>query len=304
MARESSWSNIGNEVKGCETVEELLNRCNLNYDVVSKPIQYRVGGSWYRDTEHFINVDKDNPEHVFGVVGKNYNICQNRDAFDFINDIDGDIEFLKAGETHSGLVYIISQLPEIKVLDDVIRPNVIFQNGHNGSFSIKANICMLRIICQNQFAHAFKDSSNSINIKHSISMNENLANAREVLKRTHEYIKNYEWSAEKFATQHITDEVLQRVIRECIVNDAEKAEAEYSQNDIVRIDAFKAAYAEDDNNNFRGTAWGVINAVTDFTTHLQPLKKISDKYYERQFVKNTFDNKVLDKTIRILERAA
>jgi len=60
--------------------------------------------------DKFATVREDTGE-ILGVVGNNYNICQNEDAFDFINYMSNDIKFERAGQTASGLVYIVAQLP-------------------------------------------------------------------------------------------------------------------------------------------------------------------------------------------------
>jgi hypothetical protein len=50
---------------------------------------------------------------------------------------------------------------------------------------------------------------------------------------------------------------------------------------------FRQAYLAEDNQNFRGTAWGVINAYTDFITHKIPQGKTATKE-EGKFVMVTF----------------
>jgi hypothetical protein len=46
----------------------------------------------------------------------------------------------------------------------------------------------------------------------------------------------------------------------------------------------------DDNQNFKGTAWGMINAYTDYITHLAPKRK-TETIDMARFMAVTFDNK-------------
>ena len=65
--------------------------------------------------------------------------------------------------------------------------------------------------------------------------------------------------------------------------------------------AFVRAHNADDNSNFRGTAWGLINAYTDFITHQVPQGKTETRF-EGKFVQVTFGgqmNKVLDLIDRV-----
>lgn len=301
MSRVASWNNMGVDVNGLSKVEEVLQKSGLDYDVIKRPLKYREAGTWYTVPDKSVNVRKDNPAKVFGVVGSKYEICQNRDAFDFVNCINGDVKFVKAGETKSGIIYLISELPEIEVLGDKIKPNLIFQNAHNGLSSIRANICMLRIVCQNQFAHAFKDASNAINIKHTNrSMFGKLENAKEVLANTYEYIANYTDNAERLAVKKVDDKVLQNIISEMILNGKSMSSIESGSKEDDKVTRFINAYNNDDNMNFRGTAWGIINAWTDYSTHMIPERQ-SKNFEESRFINNTFNNKSLDKVVRMVE---
>ena len=52
-------------------------------------------------------------------------------------------------------------------------------------------------------------------------------------------------------------------------------------------EAFKKAHLQEDNANFRGTAWGLINAYTDMITHKEPAGKREDRF-EGKFINTTF----------------
>ena len=163
--RTATWQNIGVDVTGSSNVSDVLKRANLDYTVhkeqMMTPSGLIVPGRMA--TVATIN----GQDTVLGDVSDKYSICQNSEAFDFVDNISDELTFEKAGQTDSGMVYIIASLPELKVLDDLIKPYVILQNSHNGRYSLKATITPLRIVCQNQFNYAFGHSQNNISIIHS-----------------------------------------------------------------------------------------------------------------------------------------
>jgi hypothetical protein len=62
----------------------------------------------------------------------------------------------------------------------------------------------------------------------------------------------------------------------------------YKRSQIITArEAFANAYNHDDNQNFKGTAWGIINAYTDYITHKQATGKINTRD-ESKFIKVTF----------------
>ena len=301
--RNATWYNVGMDVN-TNSIEEVLEKADLNYTVVGRPIKYRVADKYYNVDNKMITIRQDKPEENFGIVSSNYQILQNSEAFDFVSSIDENLEFIKAGTTRGGIIYVISRLDEVEVLGDKIRPHLIFQNGHNGFVTIKANICMLRMICQNQFNYAFREASNAVSIRHNGDINEKMNNAKETLIRTKEYIAAYKSMAENFATTKVNDKMLQKIISEMFIKGKDIDDVEDKRGYIKKdIETFTEAYHNEDNQNFIGTAWGVINAYTDFSTHLAP-KKVSKNYFENRFVRNTFDNKGITKLVDVIQDVA
>lgn len=301
MSRNVTWNNQGVDVTNSTNIDEVLKTSKLDYMVVKAPLQYNIGNKSYDVPKKVMTLKAEKPMETFGIVSPDYNICQNKEAFDFINYVDEDIKFIKAGETKSGIVYIISQLPEINVLGDTISPHIIFQNGHNGFITIKANMCMLRLICQNQFNGSFRDASNVFKIRHNNTMNEKLNTAKETLKETKQYIQSYKDMANEFSGKHVNDAMLQKIISKMILDNKNLDELEDKRGKLEeKVNNFKQVYNADDNQNFKGTAWGVINAWTDFATHTVAPKK-SNTFEERRFISNTFESKKVDNLIQILE---
>jgi len=281
MNRTATWANIGTNLDNASNISEVLQQSGLNYTVHKEKI---VTESGLIIPEQVATV-KDNGK-VLGVVGKNYEICQNAEAFDFANYIDGDVEFIKAGETHSGMVYIIGVLPTVNILGDAFTPHLIFQNGHNGRYCVKTAIVPLRIVCQNQFNWAFKEAQNSITIKHNGLLEYKLANAKMVMRDTAEYMKTLNQKVELFAGLKLTPAMVTKVIENFFpikedMTDRQKA------NILNQRVQFERAYNEEDNVNFRGCAWGMMNAYSDYLTHREV--KATKNASENQFMTVTFN---------------
>ena len=198
--------------------------------------------------------------------------------FSFIDYIGGDsvgFEYVKAGETAKGLVYIIAKIPSVTLLGDSITPYIIFQNSHDGLNSVKATICPLRIVCQNQFNVSFKQSPNTVRIIHSAQMDQRILTAREMMRDVAEYMETFEDTAETLATKHISYNEVIQVFNDVFEYKPEKMSDRQKRNfDDARND-FLACYNNDDNQNFVGTAWGVMNGAADYLTHHKSVRQTS-----------------------------
>ena len=278
--RTSTWENIGTNIKA-DNITDALQKANLDYTVTKAQI-YTKDGLLIPD--YVATVREDSGDYL-GVVSPNYGIVQNRDAFDFVNYIDEDIKFVKAGVTGTGMVSVIGKLPNTKILGDKCEPYAIFQNSHNGKYGVKSTICPLRVVCQNQFNYAFNHSANTVTVRHSKSVEDRLADAREVLKGIYGYMGTLNDEAERLATIKIDTSMLERYLNSAFKINEEDSRAKTAQ--VFRRDEFMQAYNQDDNANFRGTAWGIINALADYSTHKTPLRK-TESIEENTFLDVTF----------------
>lgn len=309
--RTATWETVGKDVSKSKNINEVLSKSGLDYTVTKAPIffdaalpEFEEDGTpkikipeCIRPVPKKVVTFRTDTQQVKGIVGEDYQICQNRDAFDFVNNITEDMEFLRAGESGNGTSWIIAKFPQVEVLGDAISPHLIFQNGHNGSIGIKAAMCMLRLVCQNQFNAAFSEAANTISIRHIGDMDSKLTAARETITKTHDYIKHYRGTAEELASKKITNKMLQDIIRKMI---ADENEVEEDSLAFERIKYFHDCYNSDDNQNVKGTAWGVMNAYTDFLTHL-PIGRKTKSIEDKHFIKTTLESKNCGRMLNLLE---
>lgn len=285
--RTTTWHAIGKDVQECKDVEQVLKASKLDYDVVKMPIS--VLGATEAIPNRFIT---GRPEQggfkTYDVVSDKFEIIQNRDAFDFVNYMGEDLQFEKAGETMSGMVYIIGKLPEVNILGDKFIPHVIFKNGFDGKHKIMAAITPLRMVCQNQFNFAFKNTANAMTIRHVQNAESKLVEARETLKLCADYMSELNNMAERFAAMKLTGDRAERVVKYLFPIPEDTEINPFKRKSLEENRArFQRAIDADDNANFKGTAWGLVNAYTDFITHKEPAGKRDDRF-EGKFVNTTF----------------
>lgn len=277
--RTATWANLGTTTSDCKDLDSVLKKSGLDFEVVKKNIYTRGVKSQVALPGCKATVIKGT-DRVLGIVSDKYKICQNKEAFEFVNYISSEVKYEKAGMTAAGLVYIIASLPEVKILGDSFKPHVIFQNGFNGCTTVKAAISPLRLVCQNQFSLAFKEANSSVSIRHTSTMQSKLVQARDVLRDTADYMQVLNHKAEHYAGVKLTEAQVTKVIDSFFPITEEMTDR--SKNSIQRKRTeFINAYSCDDNANFRGTMWGLINAASDYMTHY--LARSTEKSAENRF---------------------
>ena len=286
--RTATWTNIGSDIRKASTVQEALELSGLNYTVEKVPVYLDNG----LQVPGAFCTKREDSDVTYGVVGSQFEIVQNIEGFDFINNmIPEGLKFLKAGENKK-FIYIIAQLPSIDVLGDEVAPHIIFQNSHSGSTTLKATIAPLRIVCENQFNITFKKANNKISLRHTKSIKGRLHTAQEVLIQSSEYLSEFQKSALLMAQKKVSksqvDDLMDKIFY---------IKEEFTPTQVRRVeekrDKFLKAYQAEDNQNFIGTQWGLVNAYTDFVTHKE-LRKDTPQALENHFIKSTLKGSIND----------
>ena len=299
--RTATWEKIGTDVRKCNNMEQVLKASGLDYKVEKEPVFLDIDKGIIVPNR-YATVNSDG--RIYDVVSDKFEVVQNRDAFDFVNYMGADLTFERAGETTGGMVYIIAKLPDMNILGDAFAPHIIFRNGFSGKYKITAAICPLRIVCQNQFNVSFKETNNTVTIRHVGNVNAKLEEAREVLKKSADFMTTLNRQAQMFADIKLSPQALDRVLNHMFPIEGLENMNAFKRNRLITArEAFQTAYNHDDNSNFRGTAWGIINAYTDFITHQAPSGQVNTRD-EGKFVKVTFGAPSVNHIIDIVRAVA
>lgn len=286
--RTATWEAVGSNISAATSVEEALKISGLDYTVERVPVFLEDG----TPIPGAFCTKKEGTNDTFGVVGSQFEIIQNQEALSFVDNLVSEgLTFVKAGENHK-MLYLIGKLPSIEVLGDEVTPYLIFQNSHNGSTTLKATIAPLRIVCQNQFNLTFRKAVNKISLRHTKSIKGRLHTAQQVLLQNTEYLSEFQKQALGLAQEKVSKKQV-----DTLLDGIFEIKPEFNPTQVRRMeekrDRFLSAYQADDNQNFLGTKWGLINAYTDFVTH-KPLRKETPQALENHFIKTTLKGSIND----------
>lgn len=278
--KRSSWRNIGTEVNG-NSVQEIILQAGLDYEVVKEPI-YTGAGEMVPDS--FVTRVKDEPV-FFGTVGSRYEVIQNAEAFSFIdNMVNNGLVFEKAGQTASGMVYIIASLENFNIFGDAMKPYIIFQNSHDGSIPMKAALTTLRLVCENQFSVAFKDAANTVKIRHTFSANARMHEAEKVMQEAILHNNKMSELANELNSIKLNAITANKIAVELFPYKENDSKVKVERAENARAEMLKILRYDDDLANHKNTGWGMLNAYSDYMTHAKP-SRATKNWEEARFMK-------------------
>lgn len=246
-----------------------------NADLISKSVP-----------DYYATIRTDN-ENVLGVVGKDYEVVQNTDAFNFFDSIVGGdgIQYETAGALGKGeRIFITAKLPNyIKVgKDDLIEKYLFLTTSHDGFGSITAAFTPIRIVCNNTLNAALQNHSNAIKIRHTVNAKERLETAHRLMGITNKLSSELESIFNRWTKVRINDTEVKKLIQLAMVPNKEVLHNIQSGKDDELSTCFKNicdntfAYALSNPTQqletTKGTLFGAYNSITGYFQNVRNYK--------------------------------
>lgn len=286
--REVPWHGLGTIVQDAPTSTEAIKLAGLDWSVHSRPVYTEMSNGEKMLVEGQKANVRSTDNKVLGMVSDRYKIVQNSDAFDFTDALVGEgCRYETAGSLFGGKkIWLLASLPEQKIIDDAFIPYVCFTNAHDGFGSIQAIMTPTRVVCNNTLNLALSTARRKWSTKHVGDLSSKLAEARHTLELANDYMTNLAAEADRLVEVKVTDEKLQEVLDALFPTNPEDTDRKKRNMQELK-DRFMVCMFAPDILKFKGTAWGLVNAASDFATHVAP-KRAVDSYRESNF------NRVLD----------
>lgn len=299
--RETPWHGLGTRVQETPSSSEALIKAGLDWNVVQEPI--------YTETEELIEGYKanvrDSDRKVLGVVTDRYKVIQNQEAFAFTDELLGEgVRYETAGSLQGGKkVWLLAHMPhEYIISGERISPYLLFSNTHDGSGAIKVALTPIRVVCQNTLNLALSQASRSWSMIHTGNIQNKLQEAKDTLFMAEKYMDNLGKEFETLRMQSMTDKQVMEFI-ETLLPIEDNATFQQKRNmkrlqEDMKMRYFDAPDLQDVGRN----AYRFINAVSDFATHAEPLRKTAN-YKENLFSRIVEGHPLIDKAYQMVKAA-
>lgn len=269
--REKPWHGLGTMVAEAPTSADALRLAGLDWTVEQRPVY--LENAAVPVPNYKANV-RDRDGQVLGIVTDRYQVVQNADAFSWTDElIGGDVRYETAGSLRGGKkIWLLAKMPTAKVAGDDVEPYLCFANTHDGSGAVKVCMTPVRVVCNNTLNLALNTAKRSWSMKHVGDMNGKLTEARQTLELAERYMLCLDAQAIQLANVTVTDEKLDKLLSEMFPL---KDNATERQKNTVKAakDEFMICYFMPDLAKFRGTGWGVVNAMADMVDHCKPRRE-------------------------------
>lgn len=261
---EKAWHGLGTYFPEPMTVEQALNAGGLNYRVELESLTRGENNTVV--SSHVATVRTDTNQQL-GIVGKDYSVIQNVDAFAFFDELhDMETRIETAGALGVGeRIFITAKLPHKITVgkDDLVDMYALLFNGHNGLYGTTVMLTPIRVVCQNTLSAALRGTKNRMTIKHTKNNADRIRQAGELMRTALSYQVSMEQAYNLLYNKKVSDSVAKDLIKQIIQQDKTDSTRMTNILDKIETSYFTGVGQE----NILGTAWGVFNAITHYNSH-------------------------------------
>ncbi len=189
------------------------------------------------------------------------------------------------------------------IAGDEIAPYLVVMNSHDGSSGIKVAMTPIRVVCQNTLNLALDSAKRIWTTKHTENVMSRVYEARETLELAEAYMGELGRGIDTLSRIKLTDKKVMEFMEEFFPVTEDLTEAQKKNNLRLLEDMKRRYWDAPDLANVGKNGYRFINAVSDFATHANPIRKTRD-YEENLFLRTVEGNPLIDRAYKLVLAAA
>lgn len=280
-SRKDIWHGLGQQIEPGDSLETIAEKAGLNFQVTKSPMYYKSGDNFIpvENTMATVRTDTGKP---LGVVSDNkYNLVQPKEILEFFSDFLGSngLSIDTAGAVKGGrIVWALAKLgPEFDFIlpgNDISNSYIRLQTSFDGSWATSATPTTIRQVCANTMAMIDRQKGAHYTTRHSRTFDSSaLQRALGLLGEEYKVTAEF-WNT--LAESKVTDDFARQFFCDLLEVKSEDLNQTVNGKSVVptrtvnRLKALALAYKTgpgSDKPSAKGTAYGLLNAVTYFVDH-------------------------------------
>lgn len=299
--RETPWHGLGTKVMTAPGSREALQTAGLDWEVMQEPV-YTGAGELVNGYK--ANV-RDSDRKALGVVTDRYKVVQNHEAFAFTDALLGEgVRYETAGSLQGGRkVWLLAHMPhEYIISGERISPYLLFSNTHDGSGAVKVALTPIRVVCQNTLNLALSGAKRSWSMMHTGDIQGKIQEARDTLFLAGCYMDELGQEFENLRRKKLADSKVKEYIEILLPMEDGSTPQQVRNTERLREDLRMRYYEAPNLQDVGKNAYRFINAVSDFATHAEPLRRTAH-YKENLFARTVEGNPLIDRAYQIVSAA-
>jgi phage/plasmid-like protein (TIGR03299 family) len=262
---EQPWHGLGQNVPEGADMETWRKLAGLDWNINRSTVQF-MNGSMH-DYEDFSVLYRSDSNEPLSVVGKNYKVVQPKEVLEFFRDLVSQDGFTieTAGSLKGGRrIWALAKTNlDGEVVDgDLFKTYLLLVTSCDGGLATTAQFTSVRVVCNNTLQMSLgRDSVGQVKVRHNSTFNPLTVKGRLGLNANVVY-RDFMAKMKSLANTTVSQEQAKSVV-EALLAKSTKIPSESRGYKLI-LDLFNGGAKGANIDGVRGTAWGLLNAVTEY----------------------------------------
>jgi phage/plasmid-like protein (TIGR03299 family) len=265
------WHGLGQELTRDADMETWRKQAGLDWSIQTAPVQYTNGEIHTFEGQQVLYRSDNN--NALSIVSDRYQIVQPGDVLEFFRDLveSQGYRLHTAGSLKGGKrIWALAETGKAAevVNGDAVGGYLLLATSCDKGMATNARFTSVRVVCANTLAMAMGQSSNVVNVPHSTAFVPE--NVKQQLGIAANQFDSFMLMAKELARIQLSSAKVDATVGRLIAG----AELETRKRDVANtfaykkiMELFEGGGMGSDITGVRGTAWGLVNAVTEYVDH-------------------------------------
>ena len=277
---EKAWHGLGQQLEAGQSIEVWAKAAGLSHTVERSTVQYQANGILLPHAGRDVLYRSDTSAPL-GVVGKDYNIVQPADVLDFFARLaeNNNFELETAGALSGGKrIWAMAKVNDGATIvgQDVVKPYVLLATSYDGTLATTARFTSVRVVCSNTLGYASAESGDTVRINHSkaFSAKDAALDLGIAINGFEKFLIDSRRLAAREVNSTFAVQFLKTLLPISMSTKTVNGIKVQEQVPVEKTKAFQSIMAlfngqaiGNELPEAEGTAWGLLNAVTEHVDH-------------------------------------
>lgn len=272
------WHGLGSRLTEKQPLEIWQHEAGMNWQIQESPVHYKADSVGNLGTIHSFAEQKvlfrSDTKAPLSVVSKRYQVVQPREVLEFYRDLTerSGYELETAGVLKGGRkLWALARTGQSTALkgNDVVNGYLLLATSCDGTLATTATPTTIRVVCNNTLTIAINGSSQAVKVPHSTRFDPRAVKQQLGISVSQwdDFMYRMRTLAARPVKDHETRDYLRSVLCEAQTGKPEHSglSNERALNKVLNMYQGQGRGAELE--AAKGTAWGLLNAVTEYVDH-------------------------------------
>jgi len=272
------WHGLGSQLSPKQPLEIWQLEAGMNWQIQESPVHFKADSVGNLSTIHSFTEQKvlfrSDTQAPLSVVSQRYQVVQPREVLEFYRDLTerSGYELETAGVLKGGRkLWALARTGQSTALkgNDVVNGYLLLATSCDGTLATTATPTTIRVVCNNTLTIAINGASQAIKVPHSTRFDPRAVKQQLgiTISQWDDFMYRMRTLASRPVKAHEAKDYLRSVLCEVQTGNPQRTGISNERALTKVLSLYEGHGRGAELEAAKGTAWGLLNAVTEYVDH-------------------------------------